>query len=188
MHFADSHIALVMRPLPIDDTPIILANQGDHEIVCHTYVLIGRVYLDFQYLERTQQFKSRLTSDKTIELAMSTASTFSMQSTPWPATLSIDMRTLQIVTKAITKPRAIRFNERQLELLPSTSSDIDNSCSHPFQRPIDKSELSTLQNDRWFMQYIRGPGYVGIRNLGATGYLSCVLQILYILKPFRTVI
>jgi hypothetical protein len=187
--FIDSHIALVMRAVPIDDTPIIPANQDDHEIVCHAYILIGRAYLDFQYLERSQQIKSRLTNDKTIELFIPTTySNFSIQGTRWPVTLSIDMRTLQIVTKPIARPKARGFDEGRLELLPSTTQDIGTSCSHPFQRSIDSSELSILQKDPWLMQYIRGPGYVGITNLGATGYLSCTLQILYILKPFRTVI
>src|SRR5436190_17847692 len=52
--FIDSHIALVIRPVPIDETPIIATNQDDHEIVGHTYVLIGRTYLDFQYIGRRQ--------------------------------------------------------------------------------------------------------------------------------------
>jgi hypothetical protein len=187
--FVDSHIALVMRPVPEEeDSRITSTYHNDHETTIHTHVLIGRAYLDFQYMERIQQLKSRLTSDKTVELVTSTDSTLSVYGTPWSATLSVDLVTLRSITKAVKIPGVTRSSDRQPELLPSNTLDTDSRCTHSSERFVNSSELSGCQANPWIKRYIHGPGYAGIKNLGATGYLSCVLQIMYILKPFRTVI
>lgn len=183
--FVDSHITLVMRPVAVHDRRIIPGSQ--YEPFGNICTLIGRAYLDFQYMERLQQSKSRLTKDKSVELITSTTFASSVQDRPWPATLTIDIETLKIVTKKVKIPRESRSSGRQLELLPSTLPNTDTSCSHPSQRFIDHSELAVLHNHPWIMQYVHGPGYAGIVNLGATGYLSCVLQIMYMLMPLRSV-
>jgi hypothetical protein len=187
--FVESHIALVMRPVSAErDSRTTLVDQNDHESPLRTHILIGRAYLDFQYMERIQQRKTQLTSDKTVELITPSADTLSIYGTPCSATLTVDLETLRSITKAVMPPRVVRTSSRQLKLRPSDPLDTDSSYTHPFKRFIDSSELSAFQASPWIMRYIHGPGYAGIKNLGSTGYLSCVLQILYMLKPFRTVI
>lgn len=141
---------------------------------------------DFQYMEKLQPSLSRLTGNKTVELLTPSASGVQVSSY-WPTTLTISLETLRVVTKPAASPKTRRYSDRRLELIPSTSSDSNADYSHSFQKLSETSELTILQNDRWVMQHVHGPGYVGIKNLGATGYVSCVVQILYMLMPFRKV-
>jgi hypothetical protein len=142
---------------------------------------------DFQHMEKLQPCLSRLTGDKTIELVATSASSAQVLFGFWPATLSIPVETLQVITKPAVSPKARHYSDRRLDIMPSTSTDTNANYSHSFQKFSETSELTMLQNDRWVMQHVHGPGYVGVTNLGSTGYISCVVQILYMLMPFRKV-
>lgn len=54
-------------------------------------------------------------------------------------------------------------------------------------RTIDDKEMERLRDNPELRRHALGPGYGGIINLGSTGYLSCALQLYYMVKPFRDV-
>jgi hypothetical protein len=97
---------------------------------------------------------------------------------------------LQIVTKLNTNHLASGFNKPTLELLPSDSSEpyVKGMYAHRLQKAVDDSELRKMQESHEVRRYALGPGYTAIINPGAIGYVVSALQILYMLKPFRTVL
>lgn len=51
-------------------------------------------------------------------------------------------------------------------------------------RKINENEMEMLRKSPELRRHALGPGYGGIINLGSTGYLSCALQLFYLVKPF----
>lgn len=168
--FVESQIALVMREI---------LRQGSN-----VYRLVGRAYIDFEQLEKKLPVKYRLQSNGVIETSMSNG--FREQSVTWPSTVFADMRTLQIITRTTTRQRLRRHEGSHLDIIgdPQTATQIAPS-SAAF-RNLHSEQLRKLEHAQQHALHRRAPA-VGICNLGATGYLSCAIQILYHLKPFRDV-
>ena len=142
--------------------------------------LVGRAHLDFQRLNENLPFKGQLAWDQSIELVGEE------QPIHWPATVSADMRTLQAITRATVGRIAYGQQGRQLQLMPDLQMEAELATfDTDFQR-IDMSQQRSLEQDPHHVQFLRAPA-IGIRNLGSTGYLSCILRILYHLKPVRKV-
>lgn len=72
------------------------------------------------------------------------------------------------------------------------SDDADGSHENTdpgekFDGYISDNELERLRENPELRRHALGPGYGGIINLGSTGYLSCALQLFYMVKPVRDV-
>jgi hypothetical protein len=287
--FVDSQTALVIRPSILGSKK---SKNERYEIVdCGRYTLLGRATIydgryDLQSFseEINQVFKSRLMPDKTIEIIRIGNFALSPEHTPWPATLSTDLPTLQLLTRVESKPMLCEFSEmldsmqfydltidqymvaeqmhrqplylrqRALEpehtcvpasihnhdkVIPSrsanfsehrieesgfvkrrqtveltqktlnpehspTAASIHNpaevmpSSSAKFsEREVNDSSFGRLQQlldlEEAAQLAAQDSLYMGISNLwptyyrGNTSYLSCMLQLLYMLKPFRMV-
>jgi len=183
--FVDSHVALVMRDSTLGSDAI---SQGGNEYKNLRYNLVGRGAVFPSHTTSTLHFRSQITADKTIETVMLTSLNPKLTE-PFPAIISIDLSTLQIVTKSNYSSSTSGFNKPTLELLPGNvaSTDGETVYAHRLQKVVNDSELQKMQQSPDLKRYALGPGYTAIINLGAIGYVIAALQIYYMLKPFRVV-
>ena len=168
--FVESQVALVMREI---------LREGSH-----IYGLVGRAHLDFEYLEKQMPIKSRLQSNKRIEVSASSGIDDEWRA--WPATVFTDMKALQIVTRAMNRQRPQRHEGYQLDFVPNPQAMAQTGPSTADFQDLDSKQRKVLEEAQEHARYRRAPA-VGICNLGATGYISFRLQILLLLKPFRDV-
>ena len=130
----------------------------------------------------------------------------------WATNVFIDIPTLQLVTRGEAEHSSHGFTKTMLNLLPRDDIPFALSPNEPIEERnkskapmIDTSsrqnlsplvwnstqrsdkELEKLQRSPHLRKHALGPGHAGIVNLGATGYISSTLQILYLLKPIRNV-
>lgn len=97
---------------------------------------------------------------------------------------------MQLITTPNTNNLSSAFNKPTLDLFPSESSEAETMkdiYAHKLRKPVDDLELQKMQEDPEMKRYALGSGYTAITNPGAIGYVISSLQILYMLKPFRTV-
>ncbi|KAH8589510.1 hypothetical protein B0O99DRAFT_553461 [Bisporella sp. PMI_857] len=189
LSFVESQVALVMRdPTYKYDAP----PEFGHELKISTQKLIGRGCVFSSHMQKKVQFKTQLTRDKAIEIIWLTSHDAKsvVPKDPFPAILSIDLSTLQIVTKPSTNHLASGFNRPALEWFPSESSKphIKDVYAHRLNKALDDSEFQKMQENLELRRYALGPGYTAITNPGSIGYVVSALQILYMLKPFRTAV
>jgi hypothetical protein len=105
------------------------------------YRLKSRAHLDFEQLAKSIPIKSQLSSGKSIELT--TSSTGEVHSFCWPATISIDMSTLQDVTRGILSHRSYRQEGSRLELMPASTGDAQLAPSNV--RAVNGADMELRQ-------------------------------------------
>ncbi|KAK4238447.1 hypothetical protein C8A03DRAFT_33534 [Achaetomium macrosporum] len=184
--FLDSRLALVFRPtsatrrLPMDGPGYEVLHGGG-------FTLVGRAIVDLSTDEDRHPYKALLNPDKAIEVVQTDTSSISEHGAPWPATVSIDLPTLLLVTTPETYYSSRGFAKAKLNLLPREDLPAEPADMKVASISADKfdEELLKLRFDPRLRKHALGTGSAGIINLGATGYLSSTLQILYMLKPLR---
>jgi hypothetical protein len=191
LSFVDSRIALIMRATTLENSAI---SQQRHEVDYLRYRLIGRASVFSSHMQTTLHVRSQLAADKNVETIKTVKSVMSTSfdlnpAELFPITLSIDLSTLQIITKSKSNHLASGFTKPTLELLPSRNSHsgAEDTYAHRLQKAADDSELEKMQQNPVLKRHALGPGYTAISNPGSIGYLICALQILYMVKPFRMV-
>lgn len=187
LNFVDSQVSLIMgrTQADISGPPQISSNFG-------RYILTGRGCVFSSHMPNSIPFKIHMSKDKKIEIVRSPFWKHQMPPGPryFPRALAIDLFTLQLVSTPNTNSLSSGFNKPTLDLFPSESPETatkQDIYAHKLQKPVDDSELRRMQQDPEMKRYALGPGYTAISNPGAIGYVISSLQILYMLKPFRTV-
>lgn len=234
--FVDSQTVLIVRPLPMnmEGVPMLKNSLSDHtgpkqggKIFTP---LVGRAIIDFSRSTWAPAFKSISNLDKSIQVTQ-VRSHVNKRETPWPATLVIDLPSLQRLTRSTPESSPMKHSyAATFDLLPlrkranlrdhspnettlsrSSSPEFSTiaegkSVAHDFvndshecavaeqvgsiflfDRNTDDDEMERLRANPELRRHALGPGYGGIINLGSTGYLSCALQLYYMMKPFREV-
>ncbi|KAK3385601.1 heterokaryon incompatibility protein-domain-containing protein [Podospora didyma] len=210
--FLESRVALVFRPTSVVNHPAAAVGES---IFRRNFglTLVGSTIADLNWQDEKPVSRARLNPDKTIEIFHPENGTrITNTALLWPATLLIDISTLQLVTRGIASHSSHGFAKTMLNLLPRddaqftflptelgevASATSDSRTSEKLhQKKVlglawksaqrSDEELKKLQHDHHLREHALGPGYAGIWNLGATGYVSSTLQILYMLKPIRT--
>ncbi|KAK3902135.1 heterokaryon incompatibility protein-domain-containing protein [Staphylotrichum tortipilum] len=201
--FVQTQVALVFTPtagvrsIPMDEPGFEVLHGGG-------FALVGRAVVDLSTDQDRQPFEARVNADKTVETVQTKDPESPWQDTPWLATVSIDTVTLLLATKPGAYGSAKGFAKASLNLLPRddpkgsreekepkgkrTAGQVDDEIlGTSDQANTDRLdvELQKLRLDPQLRKHALGPGNAGILNLGATGYLSATLQILYMLKPIR---
>ncbi|KAK4102524.1 HET-domain-containing protein [Parathielavia hyrcaniae] len=192
--FLASRLALVFRPTSAISSPL-MGGSSSEKPQGAGFALVGRAVVDLSSDEAGQPFQIVLKADKTVETVQTNGNPSEAQDAPWPATVSVDMPTLRLVTRAEANPSSQGFAKAMLNLLPQNDlpavlgtaapTDASPDDQNSEQRVQDGLEVQQLQRDPRLLKHALGPGTAGILNLGATGYLSAALQILYMLKPLR---
>lgn len=220
--FVDSRVVLIVRPCPHTANGVDRAKQiekttpqPDRRVL---KPVIGRAVIDLSRSTWLPPFKSDLNLDKTIQVTR-VRSLVDEREAPWPATLVIDLPSLQRLTssKLELPPMRTAFSAT-LDLLPirepsaqtgqfpnicrpsspddltvaegkrAASDNVDDPSSFvDFEGHMDDDEMARLRENPELRRHALGPGYGGIKNLGSTGYLSCALQLFYMIKPVREV-
>lgn len=116
--FVDTQIALVMREC-----------QND------AYHLIGRAFVDFSRVQSSVYFKSQLAKDKTVETIQLRHTGVKSEETPWPAKISMDLRTLTALTRKRPGPYLLR---RYL---------IQETHAKLFRKRAAKSEIDQIRSN-----------------------------------------
>jgi hypothetical protein len=203
--FVQTQVALVFTPtaavrsIPMDEPGFEVLHGGG-------FTLVGRAVVDISTDQDRQPYEAKVNADKTVETIETKESERPWQDTPWLATVSIDTATLLLATKPGTSSTSKGFTKASLNLLPrddpkESRGDTESRGKRTAGLVHDKSpgpsslanterldeELQKLRLDPQLRKHALGPGSAGILNLGATGYLSATLQILYMLKPIREV-
>ena len=167
--FVGCEVALVLRPA----SPNI-----------NKWSVVGRAHLDYVHLDMISTIRFQLDADKTIERI--TSNETAANSNTWPATVSLDTATLQCVIRSVAGRRLQRPQDTRVDLMPSSPTTASLEPSNADFQIFDTSQRAKLEKSPGHIQYMRAPA-VGIYNLGGTGYISCMLQLLYHLKPVREV-
>lgn len=233
--FVDSRMVLIVRPCAVNIEDVPRATPYNHRAPVLSgkafQPLVGRAIIDLSRSTWEPAFKSISNLDKTIQIIQA-RDHMEKTETPWPATLVIDLPSLQKLTNPASEFSPVKKTYLStLELFPirrqpnsrdrrpnnivwsrSSSPDgltvaegksvatdyvnglheydageIVESTSNLFDKMIDDEEMERLREDPELRRHALGPGYGGIINLGSTGYLSCALQLYYMVKPFRDV-
>jgi hypothetical protein len=207
--FLESRLAKVFRPTSA--TTHALNEPGYGGLHGGGFVLVGRAVLDLSSDENLHPYRALLNPDKTVDVVHVQTDTTSdwEQDPPWPATVSIDLETLLLVTRPETHHHSRGFAKAKLTLLPEPHKDLlpaasvhheiekegkNRSTTEPAYKRAGRinnekvdDELRLLCSDPQLRKHALVLGRAGIVNLGSTGYLSSTLQILYMLKPIREV-
>lgn len=224
--FVDSRMVLIVRPYSSNFDSVTRVNNNEHtDLELQRMVfkpVIGCAVIDWSRSTWVPSFKSVLTLDKTIQVTQVKTPVYE-QEIPWPATLVIDLPSLQKLTSpALEIPAMNTPFSATLDVLPiheppiligqncniprpSSPDDLtvakgkriasDNADGSPestnpggkLEGYISDDEMEKLRENPELRRHALGPGYGGIMNLGSTGYLSCALQLFYMMKPVRDV-
>lgn len=220
--FVDSRVVLIVRPCPLTADGVDRAKQNEHNTLePHQRVLnpvVGRAVIDLSRSTWVPPFKSTLNVDKTIQVTQ-VRSVVDDREAPWPATLVIDLPSLQLLTSSTSELPSMRTPfSATFDLLlireppnqtdqffnifrPSSpdnltiaegkravSDNVDDASSFDvLEDHASDDEMARLRENPELRRHALGPGYGGITNLGSTGYLSCALQLFYMIKPVREV-
>ncbi|KAK4032414.1 heterokaryon incompatibility protein-domain-containing protein [Parachaetomium inaequale] len=207
--FVGSRVALIFRPTsatrryPMDGPGYeVLEGQGSTLVG----TLVGRAIFDSDFAQR--QYNRSLNPDKTVEIDLTPPIEWrkdhaAWQDVLWPVTVSIDTTTLWLATRFEARFDANRLSKlglfrSMISLLPredlppasDTEEAADTGTGGSGQANAQRPDevLQKLPHKPQPRELALGPGRTGIANLGATGYLSATLQILYMLKPIRKAI
>lgn len=99
------------------------------------------------------------------------------------------MQVLEEAMKAIYAGSPSEREEEMKRIYAERSVKREDASSNAAWRRYDtdlKEKMPHPDSGGWLSPM--HAGFVGIFNMGATGYVNCTLQLLYMLKPFRMVI
>jgi hypothetical protein len=189
--FLGSDITLLFRQVVVGDLrggPIIhkLGNLSPAQSS------FGRLYGQALVLRRDEKSgggreEHRLRSDKSIESSLPLGADEWTYTVPaWKTRMFIDVPTLRRVTIPKDSKDEAGFARPILDLMPSgeASKSTDMSASAVRGRALDLTEIRK-NPDAWL--HTLGPPYATIENPASLGYLCCMLQIVFLLKPIRDV-
>ena len=194
--FLESKTALILRPPSTGGTPSTV-HDGYEVISSGRYTLVGRAAMDLSnegVMDFVRQYRSQVRLDKRVETtpspvqvggrnypAISGSHIVTNPQKLWPMTLSIDILSLRLLTRVQSSLLTLWPLGNRGDIKPPSKVMTEGNSILPEQG------LVTLSWRTRPAHYTPNFGYVGIINLGATGYISCTLQLLYMLKPFRMV-
>ncbi|KAI9154755.1 Ubiquitin carboxyl-terminal hydrolase [Paramyrothecium foliicola] len=151
----------------------------------HLHTIIGRAAVDWSRSTLVQEYESRIGPQKEIETARLLPDHNQSQiSAPWPMTFVLDTSTAEHLAEPDWDQAPHRSGEIPLNMFPMNSLDTPDHAQS-WQRKLKIEELERVRQDLELQRHALGARLAGIINLGATGYLSCVLQVLGLLKSFR---
>lgn len=194
--FLASRLALVFRPRSPRSSNLLHGSSYE-ELQEAGFALVGRAAVELPSDEEGQPTQALLSPDNTVEMVQNKTSLSGMRNEPWPATVSIDMPTLRLVTRAETAlslqdlaktmPNTLSQEDLPAVLHTTSCTEANMNDQNTQQYIPNELEAQNRPRDLQLKKHPLGQGTAGIMHFGTTGYFTAVLQTLYMLAPLRKV-